>query len=232
MAFLLLLAAGAAGPAAGLDIRYRGQYTYGHEVNIFCPAINSQCYWLSPDTAPSQRQQLKQIASRNAAQPYEAVCVVVEGEINRDPVEKNRIGFAVDYDGLFTVNRVLGTCGEPGIVTQGDLQHHRWVLESINGSGIPPTGDIPELEFGEQMMVSGDTGCNRFSGRAVLWGERFYIESIRSTPKACPPAWIRIERLFKQVFRAGARIVIDAGGDLRLETPGTVLKYRLFDWRR
>ena len=45
-------------------------------------------------------------------------------------------------------------------VTADDLQHHRWVLESINSEPLPSVdgkGTIPELDFGEQMHVSGNT---------------------------------------------------------------------------
>jgi len=58
-----------------------------------------------------------------------------------------------------------------GMVTASDLQHHRWILESINGEPISTDDDegmIPELDFGEQMHVSGNTGCNRMSGKAEL----------------------------------------------------------------
>ena len=41
-------------------LRYRGEYTYGHEVNTFCPKINSQCYWLNPTTSEEIRLQLRQ----------------------------------------------------------------------------------------------------------------------------------------------------------------------------
>ena len=39
----------------------RGAYTFGHEVNSFCPEKNSQCYWLGPNSSPDARAQLRQI---------------------------------------------------------------------------------------------------------------------------------------------------------------------------
>ena len=109
---LILLFASFVLPACASDqtIRYRGSYSYGHEVNIFCPEINSQCYWLSPDTAQQQRNQLKQLVDENTVEAYESICIVVEGEINRDPAAKQAIGFAADYDGLFTVSKLYGLC--------------------------------------------------------------------------------------------------------------------------
>ena len=65
-----------------------------------------------------------------------------------------------------------------GTVTASDLQHHRWILESINGEPISTDeGMIPELDFGEQMHVSGNTGCNRMSGTAELRDGAFLILS-------------------------------------------------------
>ncbi|NNL06367.1 MAG: hypothetical protein HKO86_01485, partial [Gammaproteobacteria bacterium] len=59
---LVLLLANAMGCHTNADSqRYRGAYTLGHEVNTFCPDINSQCYWLSPDTGEKVRDQLRQI---------------------------------------------------------------------------------------------------------------------------------------------------------------------------
>jgi len=75
-------------------------------------------------------------------------------------------------------------------VTQGDLQHHRWVLESINGTKIDAAkldNRIPELEIGEQMMASGHSGCNRFQGKAVLREDRFIIDRVASTRMICRP---------------------------------------------
>ena len=102
-------------------LRYQGLYTLGHEVNTFCPVINSQCYWLSPDTLPLQRQKLKQLVEENTSKPYEAICVVVEGKINQDPEAKNSIGFAVNYAGLFTITMIYGLCTNSHNDTQDDL---------------------------------------------------------------------------------------------------------------
>jgi hypothetical protein len=49
--------------------RYRGSYTWGHEVNSFCPQINSQCYWLSPITSQVIRERLKQLSIARQSKP-------------------------------------------------------------------------------------------------------------------------------------------------------------------
>jgi heat shock protein HslJ len=216
-------------------LRYRGQYTFGHEVNTFCPAINSQCYWISPETALQQRQLLKQLAVNNTSKAYQAICIVVKGKINRDPEAKNSIGFAARYDGLFTVNNIFGLCSKTSIVTHGDLQHHRWILESINGKKIEAKkldNRIPEMDFGEQMTVTGNTGCNKFSGQATLQDDQFVIGSMKSTMMFCTPPQNDLELKLKQILGSESKITIDDKKNLILETGDIRLGYRLTDWVR
>jgi len=213
--------------------RYRGSYSFGHEVNSFCPEISSQCYWLSPDTTQQQRNQLRQLVEKNTDKAYEAICVVVEGQINRDPAAKAAIGFAADYDGLFTVSKLYGLCDKPRVVTQGDLQHHRWVLERVNGKKIDAlmlNNVIPELQIGEKMMASGNSGCNRFFGKAELREDHFIIEKAATTRMMCPPEQNEMEKLFLQLLGQESKITIDADRNLFLETDETQLKFRLEDW--
>ena len=211
-------------------LRYRGEYTYGHEVNIFCPAINSQCYWLSGDTRGEVRDTLQTAAAQNTSKPYEPLCVVIEGQIDRDT---RRDGFAADYDGLITVIRSYGRCDETSIVTHGDLQHHRWVLESINGEALDADameGKIPDLDFGEQMHVSGNSGCNRFSGSASLHDEYIRFGQLISTLMSCSPAQNEIEHTVQEFLaRTDIQIEID-GNYLTLQSGKVSLRYRLQDW--
>jgi len=232
VAFILFLSVVFPTWASDQILRYRGQYSLGHEVNVFCPEINSQCYWLSPETTQQQRQQLKQLVKENADKAYEAICVVLEGQINRDLAAKQAIGFAANYDGLFIVSRLYGLCDETKIVTQGDLQHHRWILESINGNKIVAAkldGKIPELEIGEQMMASGHLGCNRFQGKADLREDRFIIDPVATTRMFCKPEQNNIELLLLQVFALESTISIDVDNNLILKTADSSLIFRLQD---
>ena len=162
--------------AAEEPVQYRGVYTWGHEVSTFCPDINSQCYWLSPDTPADVRDELRQLSQGVSSQPYGSVCVLIEAQVDRD---SPRQGFAADYDGLITVSHLYGTCTDLSMVIASDLQHHRWVLETINGKTlpVPEGGKIPELDFGEGMTVTGNLGCNKFTGKAVLRDGLFLIEA-------------------------------------------------------
>lgn len=229
-ATVLLLAAGPACAADSEVQRYRGDYTLGHEVNVFCPAINSQCYWLSPETPNGIRSMLRQLSADSQSNPYDPVCVIIEANIDRD---SPRTGFAADYDGQITVSQVYGICAEVSIVTQGDLQHHRWVLEAINGQAWrpPEPGALrPELDFGERMRVSGNAGCNGFSGAGVLRGEYFLVEALIQTRRLCGPSLDERELLLLTVLGSESRIRLHPDKALILESPTAVLRFRLRDW--
>ena len=214
----------------GSAARYRGGYTWGHEVNTFCPDTNAQCYWLSPDTPADVRSVLRELSQSSSPEPYTPVCVLVEARIDR---ESPRQGFAADYDGLITVSRFLGTCDSVSMVIASDLQHHRWVLETLNDAVLPAPesgGTTPELDFGERMTITGNTGCNKFSGNAVLLDGLFLIEAMALTRRLCPPPWNDIERSVLRVLGQESRIAIDADRRLVLESANGELVFRLQDW--
>jgi len=211
-------------------IRYRGSYTLGHEVNVFCPEMNTQCYWLSSQTPEAARESLAGISRANTREPYDSQCVVVEAEIDKDV---DRAGFAADYDGLITVTSVYGLCAGTNLVTPFDLQHHRWLLERVNDEMlVAPVIDavVPELDFGEQLHVSGNTGCNRFSGLALLRGDTIQIERMTSTAMTCSPALNNLEQMVNGVLGAPATIRLTADRELILATATVTLQYRLRDW--
>ena len=230
---LLILActlASATLPAQRGPDLYRGEYTFGHEVNVFCPDINAQCYWLSGETPGDIREGLRSVSELETTEPYTPICLVVEGIIDRD---SPREGFAADYDGSITIIRVLGRCEETSLVLPSDLQHHRWVLEHLDGEPFqaPHSGSpVPELDFGDQMHVSGNTGCNEFTGRAVLADDRLHIEALSSTRRPCTPAQGKLERMLQELLTQPSAIAVDAEHDLILETDSMGLRFRLRDW--
>jgi hypothetical protein len=128
---LLLLSAGC---SAGIgSLRYRGDYTFGHEVNIFCPQIDAQCYWLGPDTSQAVRAELKALYQEKKPGLYKPVCMMIEGKID---IDSARNGFAADFDGLINITRLNGDCDTSAAITPGDLNHHRWVLVEYNGLAL------------------------------------------------------------------------------------------------
>lgn len=212
-------------------LRYRGSYTYGHEVRAFCPAVNSQCYWVGPDTSASVLGALKELATVPGNAPYTPVCVVLQGRIDR---ETPRTGFAADYDGLIAVTRLYGRCEETDIVTEGDLQHHRWLLRSVDGIVVNSAefdGAVPELDFGERMTVTGSYGCNRFSAQASLRERAIVFERMSSTRRLCSAKQNEIEHTVQRVLFGQPVVKIDAMRQLILEAGQIELRFFLSDWK-
>ena len=225
---LLLILVNTVGCASSaVSQRYRGNYTLGHEVNTFCPEINSQCYWLSPDTDKRFRNQLKQIYQQKSLGLYKPVCVIITGTIDKD---SERMGFAVDTDGLITITRVYGDCDSSKVVTQGDLQHHRWVLTTVDNKSINnkhwPV--LPVLDFGERMFIEGGDGCQQFNGFAKLTGYHIGFNELEFKKNQCGA-----DRSPRRLFSiAGVwRIGIKESQYLTLENTESTLLFKRDDWR-
>jgi len=122
-----------------------------------------------------------------------------------------------------------GAPGEP--VSAADLQHHRWILDSINGEALSlDEGPVPELDFGEQMHVSGNTGCNQMSGTAELRDGRLSVPGMAVTRRLCSPERNELERIVMDVLGQAAQVSIDDENNLFLVTDEIVLRFRLHDW--
>ncbi len=107
------------------------------------------------------------------------------------------------------------------------------MLESINGQALDVdamNGRIPDLDFGEQIHVSGNTGCNRFSGRAGLHNKYIHFGQLLSTLMSCTPAQNELERTIQNVM-ASTEIEITINGNyLSLRAGEVSLRYLLQDW--
>lgn len=222
-ATLLIMLASCAVSADGQ--RYRGAYTYGHEVNIFCPEVNSHCYWLGPRTSQAVRARLKALYQEKKPGLYKPVCVVVDAVIDRD---SPRDGFAADYDGLININAVLGACDTAAVITPGELNHRRWVLVEHDGIAVDAKFNPMVLDFGERLFVEITDGCRRFSGFAELDVDRIRFDRIEPDLSACegggPPS---------NLVSAGSawQVVLEERNRLELDSGDNRLVFRRDDWR-
>jgi hypothetical protein len=153
---------------------------------------------------------------------------VVEGAIDR---ASSREGFAADYDGLFTMSELYGTCDKTPVVTQGDLQHHRWVLTRIGDQPVvrtkPHTG--PALEIGEKMFFEAHDHSHSLAGFSRLAGEQIIFEADSAAPARFPDSSITD---FDVTSLPGAwRITRPSTQLLLLERANTRLEFTLSDWR-
>jgi heat shock protein HslJ len=65
----------------------------------------------------------------------------------------------------------------------------------VSGVGVPEEGPRPSATF-EAEMVSGSTGCNRYTGDFTLDGSSLEIGQLAMTQMACPPPADTIERAY------------------------------------
>lgn len=86
---------------------------------------------------------------------------------------------------------VLAACatppGSPGNgFTTPELAGTRWVITSIDGRA--PTGPALTADFGNDGRVSGDAGCNSYSGPFIQDGRSVQFGELLSTRRACVDA--------------------------------------------
>ena len=227
LGLLVLTTLGACMPQSTLpdaDMRYRGDYTLGHEVNAFCPAGSSRCYWLDPNAAPEVRDALALAAKAGGDAPYPKVCVVVAGEVD---TESARDGFAADYDGLIDVQTVYGFCEDVSLVTQGDLAHRRWVAAA---PAVGRTGLTPTLDFGQRVgrgvFVEGNDGCQEFTAVLLLRNALIEFSALEWGASQCSQAQ------GKPAFNPREPAVLELGAENRLQltTSIGVVLFDLRDW--
>ncbi len=223
------------GCQAGLQ-QIDGFYRYGHEVNSVCTGVPEACYWLV-DTPEELRQRLKQQVAGKP--PYAPVCLKLIAELSDEKAD----GFGLDYDGSIRVVQLLGGCDgvKDTAISLQDLQHHRFVLERINDMTLmqyaqelgfteaEPLQKIPELDFGEQGFVSGNTGCNQVSGQASVTDNTLTLGPLASTRMYCPGFSGELELQLSMHYDTGLAIT-RIGQWLVLQAGTTKLEYQLKDW--
>ncbi|WP_439067437.1 META domain-containing protein [Serratia ureilytica] len=128
---------------------------------------------------------------------------------------------------------VLGGCSmkPPATVTPGDLMHHNFVLQSVDGEAAksPTGGVLLNLEFGENLHVSGAM-CNRFFGQGQLRDGVLTVKPLASTRRLCPDEQRnRWDRVIGAVLENGAEVTLSAQ-QLTLNGNCHTLVYALRDW--
>ncbi|CAI1626867.1 MULTISPECIES: heat shock protein HslJ [Serratia] len=128
---------------------------------------------------------------------------------------------------------VLGGCSmkPQSTVTPGDLLHHNFVLQSVDGEAAQSRtdGGLLNLEFGENLHVSGAM-CNRFFGQGQLRDGVLTVKPLASTRKLCPDEQRnRWDQVIGTVLENGADVMLNAQ-QLTLNGSGHTLVYTLRDW--
>lgn len=127
---------------------------------------------------------------------------------------------------------LLGACAKQGaqsMLSESDLKHHNYVLESVDGRPFSSEFNTPNLSFNQDFSISGKV-CNNFRGPAQLSDNVLTVEHMASTLMLCPDQQLNeLENDFAQMLRAGARISLE-GNRLTLSQGDRVLVYRLRDY--
>ena len=112
-------------------------------------------------------------------------------------------------------------------ITLNDLQHHNFVLISVDG--ISPTTPGPNLEFGENRHISGAM-CNRFMGQGELKDGVLTAKELASTRMLCSDEQLnQWDKLIGEVLQKGVKITLDKGQLVLTHGPHTLI-YRQKDW--
>jgi len=232
LALCLLFSACQSGPQ-----QLQGLYSFGHEVNVVCIGDPQSCYWLV-DTSDEIRRKLKQEVVGKA--PYTPVCLNLVAELSTAKAD----GFGQDYAGSIRVQQLVGRCNDQAFATStslADLQHRRWVLDRINGLelmdyarqlGFELTTTpelLPELDFGEQGFLSGNTGCNRFKGQASVADNQLMLGPLASTRMACQGFAGELELQLNMLY-ANSLTITRQAGFLFLQSGENILKFKSKDW--
>ena len=232
LALCLLSSACQSGPQ-----QVQGRYSFGHEVNVVCIGDPQSCYWLV-DTSDEIRRKLKQQVVDKP--PYTPVCLNLIAELFTVKAD----GFGLDYDGSIRVQQFVGRCNDQAVATStslADLQHRRWVLDRINGLELMDYARqlgfelttapelLPELDFGDQGFLSGNTGCNRFKGQAGVADNQLMLGPLASTRMACQGFAGELELQLHMLY-ANSLTITRQGGFLFLQSGENILKFKLRDW--
>ena len=119
----------------------------------------------------------------------------------------------------FGRNRTGGAlqgCGG-GMLPPVTLAETNWLIVDINGSIVG--GETYQLNFDGQGRLSGQAGCNRFSGPYTQSGHRLTPGPIVATRMACPGDRGRDEARMLQLLRGPVQISYRGGMILSLQEP-------------
>ena len=105
MKWALALMLSVAQTASAIQAQHRGRFYWGHEVQSFRPCGSKKAYWVRGEEKALQslRDRTEKLR-RQRGKPYPPVYIEALGKID---TESKREGFAADYDGLFSLRKVV-----------------------------------------------------------------------------------------------------------------------------
>ena len=114
--------------------------------------------------------------------------------------------------------RRLEGCGG-AILPPETLAETGWRIESINGRAVPRDDERYRIEF-EANHVSGQAGCNRFSGSYRVGRDGLQAGPLTMTRMACPGSAMAHERAVANLLRGRVRLAYPDGETLVMRGVG------------
>lgn len=114
------------------------------------------------------------------------------------------------------------------------LQHHRFVLTSVNGQPLNAMDKPQELSFGEKRSITGKMSvsgnmCNRFSGTGKVSDGELKVEELTMTRMLCTDSQLNaLDTTLNKMLREGAQVDLTET-QLTLATADQTLVYKLTD---
>ncbi len=114
---------------------------------------------------------------------------------------------------------VVGACGSSSSTS---LPGSQWTVTSINGRTTEADG-TPTIEFGADGDVAGTTGCNRYSGKVTIDGDRITFGQLASTLIGCEDAIAAQEQAFNAALTGATNWSVGSNGDLTIKGAGDIV---------
>lgn len=134
------------------------------------------------------------------------------------------------FAALLAAGMLLSGCVYNSKVSTGaeQLQHHRFVLTSVNGQAVNASDRPLELSFGEKMAITGKM-CNGFSGEGKVSDGELKVKSLAMTRMLCHDAQLNtLDATIDKMLREGAQVDLTEN-QLTLATADQTLVYKLAD---
>lgn len=106
-----------------------------------------------------------------------------------------------------------------------ELTSHEWVVEDLMSAGIPDNAHAT-LSFTEDGIISGSTGCNRYTGSFKVSNGAITISPLAATKRGCFGGLMDMEQKFLSVMSGTVEADIDATGKLIVSSGGGTLEAR------
>ncbi len=140
------------------------------------------------------------------------------------------------FAALLAAGMLLSGCVYNSKVSTGaeQLQHHRFVLTSVNGQAVNASDRPLELSFGEKMAITGKmyvsgNMCNGFSGEGKVSDGELKVKSLAMTRMLCHDAQLNtLDATIGKMLREGAQVDLTEN-QLTLATADQTLVYKLAD---